>query len=156
MGSKRIGLARFEALLENLKRNIELGDGTKFNGGADWNNDGVPCTQYGLMEQWNTNFGGLLAGQDPATSAANLLTSGITAFNLSRALESLGNSDNDAPSAANAATVFGGTGVAGTDTAIGTTASPGVTPTVTQRISRLTGNVSGTVGYVCGRRYDGC
>jgi len=32
MGSKRIGLARFEALLENLKREIRLGAGTALGG----------------------------------------------------------------------------------------------------------------------------
>jgi len=32
MGTKRIGLARFEALLENLKREIKLGAGTSIGG----------------------------------------------------------------------------------------------------------------------------
>ena len=31
MGSKRVGLARVEALLENLKREIKFGDGTKLS-----------------------------------------------------------------------------------------------------------------------------
>jgi len=154
MGSKRMGLARFEALIENLKRDLALGAGTKINGGPDLYNDGIPCTQYGLMEQWNTNFGGLLAGQDPATSAANLLTPGTTAFNLSRAVEAIAGASG-VPSAANAATVFGGTGVLGVDVAIGTTGSPGVTPTVTQRISRLTGGVSGTVVMSAGADMTG-
>ena len=148
---RRVSLGRVEALLENLKREIKWGNGTKFNvGGPDLSNDGIPCTQYGLMEQWNTNFGGKLAGQHQAVSTLNLLTPGTTAFNLSRALEDLGNSNNDAPSAANAATVFGGTGVAGADVAIGTSGAPGQTPTVTQRISRLTGGVSGTVVMTAG------
>ena len=54
------------------------------------------------------------------------------------------------PTAAQAATVFGGTGVTGADVAIGTTGSPGTTPTVTQKISRLTGGVSGTVVMAAG------
>ena len=149
MGTKRVGLARIEALMENLKRDIAWGDGTKFNGGPDLNNSGIPCTQYGLMEQWNTNFGGLLSGQAQAVSTLNLLTPGATAFNLSRAVTAIAGADG-APTAANAATVFGGTGVAGVDVAIGTTGSPGTTPTVTQRISRLTGNVSGTVVMAAG------
>ena len=31
MGTKRVGLARVEALLENLKRDIRWGDGTSFS-----------------------------------------------------------------------------------------------------------------------------
>ena len=149
MGSKRIGLARVEKMLENLKRDIAWGPGTTFNGGADLNNSGIPCTQYGLMEQWNTNFGSELAGADPEVSTLNVLTSGVVAFNLSRALEGIA-SQTDAPSAAHASAVFGGTGVAGADVAIGTTASPGQTPTVTQKIHRLTGGVSGTVTMSAG------
>ena len=149
MGSKRVGLARVEKMLESLKRDIEWGAGTKFSGGPDLRNDGVPCTQYGLMEQWNTNFGGLLSGQSQDVSTLNLLTPGATAFNLSRAVEKIAGADA-LPTTANAATIFGGTGVAGVDVAIGTTASPGQTPTVTQRISRLTGGVSGTVTMSAG------
>ena len=37
MGSKRIGLARTQALLENLKRQISLGAGTAFLGLLKWN-----------------------------------------------------------------------------------------------------------------------
>ena len=32
MGSKRIGLARIEAMLENLKRDLAFGSGTTFIG----------------------------------------------------------------------------------------------------------------------------
>jgi len=143
MGSKRLGLARMEALMENLKRDITWGEGTKFAG----------ASFYGLHPQWNCNFGAELAGADPGTSAANLLTSGVTALNLSRVLEPIANTSP--PTAAQAATCFGGTGVAGVDVAIGTTASPGVTPTVTQRISRLTGGVSGTVVMSAGADMTG-
>jgi hypothetical protein len=135
MGSKRIGLARVEALLENLKRDINFGLGT---GGLG-----------GLHPQWNCNFGGLLAGQDPATSAANLLTPGNVALNLSKMLESIATAPAVVP-LADATSIFGGTGVVGTDVAIGTTGSPGVTPTVTQRVTRLTGGVSGTVTMTAG------
>ena len=135
MGSKRIGLARVEALIENLKRDIKLGLGT---GGL-----------AGLHPQWNCNFGGLLAGEDPATSAANLLTPGTVALNLSKQVEALAKQDA-VVSAADATKIFGGTGVGGGDVAIGTTGSPGTTPTVTQRVSRLTGDISGTVTMAAG------
>lgn len=130
MGSKRIGLARVEALIENLKRDLALGLGT---GGL-----------AGLHSQWNCNFGGLLAGQSQDVSTLNLLTPGTVALNLAKQLESLSKQDA-VVSAADATKIFGGTGVVGVDVAIGTTASPGQTPTVTQRVSRLTGGISGTV-----------
>jgi hypothetical protein len=150
MGSKRIGLARVEALLENLKRDIKFGSGTTFSGGD------VAATMnvQRLHPQWNCNFGGLLAGEDPSTSAANLLTPGITALQLSKALEDIANATG-APTAAQASSIFGGTGVAGVDVAIGTTGSPGTTPTVTQRVSRLTGDISGTVVMAAGADMTG-
>ena len=140
MGSKRIGLARVEALIENLKRDINFGLGTGGMGG--------------LHPQWNCNFGGLLAGQDPGTSAANLLTPGPVALNLSKMVEGIAK-QSAVVSVADAAKIFGGTGVVGVDVAIGTTASPGTTPTVTQRVSRLTGGVSGTVTMAAGADMTG-
>ena len=135
MGTKRIGLARIEALIENLKRDIKLGLGT---GGM-----------AGLHPQWNCNFGGLLAGEAQNVSTLNLLTPGTVALNLSKQVEAIANQGN-VPTAAQAAAIFGGTGVAGVDVAIGTSGSPGQTPTVTQRISRLTGDISGTVVMTAG------
>jgi hypothetical protein len=135
MGTKRIGLARVQALIENLKRDITLGLG---QGGLG-----------GLHPQWNCNFGGLLAGEAQNVSTLNLLTPGTVALNLSAQVESLG-SQSAVVSAADATKIFGGTGVVGVDVAIGTTGSPGQTPTVTQRVSRLTGDVSGTVVMTAG------
>ena len=135
MGTKRIGLARMEALIEALKRDIKLGLGT---GGL-----------AGLTTQWNCNFGGLLAGETQAVSTLNLLTPGTVALNLSKQVEAIAN-QAAVPTAAQAAQVMGGTGVLGVDVAIGTTGSPGQTPTVTQRISRLTGDISGTVVMTAG------
>ena len=145
MGSKRIGLARVEKLLENLKREIKLGPGTTFSGG----DIASSMAAQSLHPQWNCNFGGLLAGEDPSVSAANLLTPGTTALHLSKALEDIANA-TAVPTAAQAAAIFGGSGVLGVDVAIGTTGSPGQTPTVTQRVSRLTGGVSGTVTMSAG------
>ena len=130
MGTKRIGLARFEALIEALKRDIKLGLGT---GGL-----------AGLHQQWNCNFGGVLAGEGQAISTLNVLTPGTVALNLSKQVEAIANQE-DVATAAQAVEVMGGTGVLGVDVAIGTTGAPGQTPTVTQRISRLTGNISGAV-----------
>jgi len=175
MGSKRMGLGRMEALLEAVDRDLDLANSTltnciittsaavTFTGahavsgtgvhtvyGHDMYNGGIHTTMFGLAPQWNTNFGGaLLEGEDPGTSAANVLTSGVTAVNLAKALAYIAGT-TAVPTAAHAATVFGGTGVTGVDIAIGTTASPGTTPTVTQRIARLTGGVSGTVVMAAG------
>ena len=135
MGTKRIGLARFEALIEALKRDIKLGLGT---GGL-----------AGLHQQWNCNFGGVLAGEGQAISTLNVLTPGTVALNLSKQVEAIAN-QADVATAAQAVEVMGGTGVLGVDVAIGTTGVPGQTPTVTQRISRLTGGISGGVTMTAG------
>ena len=135
MGTKRIGLARVEALMENLKRDIAFGLGT---GGL-----------AGLHSQWNCNFGGLLAGQDQSVSTLNVLTPGTVALNLAKQLESL-STQQDVVSVADAAKIFGGVGIIGADVAIGTSGAPGATPTVTQRVSRLTGGISGTVTMTTG------
>ena len=147
-----IGLNRIENLIERLDRDLDLTN-TKING-VELAPGGLATTLLGLHPQWNCNFGAELAGADPATSAANLLTSGVTAFNLSKVLEPMA-SATAVPTAANAATVFGGTGVLGVDVAIGTTGSPGTTPTVTQRITRLTGDISGTVVMSAGADMTG-
>jgi len=154
MGSKRIGLARVEKLLENLKRDIEWGSGTKFNGQPFGDVD-IPCASQGLSGLWASNFGGpTLEGLDPDAACANLLTPGTTALKMSRVLEGVA-ARSAVPTVANAATALGGTGVLGVDVAIGTTASPGTTPTVAQRISRLTGDVSGTVVMAAGADMTG-
>jgi len=143
MGTKRIGLARIEALIENLKRDLNLGDGAKLNGISI--DQDVPFELQGLAHPWTLNFGGdQIAGLATAPTTANVLTEPIVALKCSRVLENIA-SATDVPSAAIAAKVFGGTGVLGVDVAIGTTGTPGQTPMVDQRISRLTGNVSGTV-----------
>jgi len=152
MGSKRIGLARVEALLENLKRDIQWGGGTKFNGVEQFpaGQLGVECKKFGLNEQWNVNFGGPLSGEVQGDSTLNVLTPGTTALNLSKAIEKLASGGVDSITDEVAVKIFGGTGVDGVDVAIGTTGSPGQTPTVTQRIARLTGGVSGTVTMSAG------
>jgi len=130
MGTKRIGLARVEALLENLKRDIAWGLGTQ--------------QPSGCAAQWNQNFGGHLAGEPQAVSTLNLLTPATTALWLSKLVAPYA-TQGPVVSAADASTLLGGTGVVGVDVAIGTTGSPGVTPTVDQRVTRLTGGISGTV-----------
>ena len=105
----------------------------------------IPFELLGLAKPWSSNFGGdQVAGLATAATTANVLTEPLIALKCSRALQSIADA-TDTPSAAIAAKVFGGTGVAGADVAIGTTGAPGVTPMVDQRISRLTGDVAGTV-----------
>jgi len=147
---RRIGLGHLETLMENLKRDITWGPETKFNAIQRFDNSITgTLSQLGYATQWNCNFGGPLQGQAQAESTLNLLTPAQVMMNLSKVIVQSGMADTDTnenpPSAASASIVFGETGVAGADVAIGTTAEPGTTPTVTQRITRLTGDVSGTV-----------
>ena len=135
MGTKRVGLARVEALLESLKRDIAWGLGTQ--------------QPSGCAAQWNQNFGGHLAGEPQAVSTLNVLTPATTALWLSKLVEPYA-SQADVVSAADAGVLLGGTGVAGADVGIGTTGSPGQVPTVDQRVSRLTGGISGTVVMTAG------
>ena len=161
MGSKRVGLARLERLLENLNRDIDFTGSTltdiilttskavTLSGATTINgitiDSDIPFELQGLASPWTLNFGGdQVAGLATAPTTANILTEPLIALRASRALEGIANA-TAVSTAAIAAKVFGGTGVAGVDVAIGTTASPGQTPMVDQRISRLTGNVSGTV-----------
>ena len=175
MGNRRMGLARMDALLEKLDRDIDLtnstltdctittsaaatftgahaisGTGTHTIYGQDQYNSGNHTTMFGLHPQWSANFGEpKFQGLDPAAGTDDVVTSGNVALNLSRALEYIAGL-SAVPTVAHAATVFGGSGVLGVDVAIGTTGAPGQTPTVTQRIARLTGNVSGTVVMTVG------
>ena len=112
----------------------------------------IATALLGLNPQWNLNFGGATlqaAGGTQAASTLDVLTPANTMLRLSFALEKIA-AQTAVVSAAQATQIFGGTGVAGADVAIGTTASPGQTPTVTQRVSRLTGDVSGTVTMSAG------
>jgi hypothetical protein len=124
-------------------------------GGLDVDSTGLKIaltTNYeltGLSPRWAANFGGPLAGQDQIQSTLNVLTPATIMHRLFLAMVPVA-SQTAVPTAAQAATVFGGTGVTGADVAIGTTGSPGTTPTVTQKISRLTGGVSGTVVMAAG------
>ena len=175
MGSKRIGLARVEALLEALKRDINFtsttltdciittsaaatftgahsisGTGAHTVYGQDMYNNGIQTTMWGLHPQWSANWGAaIMQGLDPASGTDDVLSSGVTALNLSKALEYVAGL-TAVPTAVHAATVFGGSGVLGVDVPIGTSGAPGATPTVTQRISRLTGGISGTVVMTVG------
>jgi len=98
----------------------------------------------GLHPQWNCNFGGPLAGQAQAVSLLNLLTPATTMHRLAMSLLPIAES-GEVVSVAQAGQIFGGTGIVGVTVAIGTTGSPGATPTVTQRVTKLSGGVSGTV-----------
>jgi hypothetical protein len=155
----KLGLGLLETLLENLDRDLNLASTTltnpiittsaavtltgTVNGFAV--DDDIPFEILGLAKPWTTNFGGdQIAGLGSAPITANVLTEPLIALRASRALEGIANA-TAVPSAAIAAKVFGGTGILGVDVAIGTTGAPGQTPTVDQRISRLTGDVSGTV-----------
>jgi len=112
--------------------------------------NGISTTFLGLHHQWNLNFGGpTLEGTAASASTQNILTSATTMSKLSKALKHISETSS-VPSANTATTVFGGTGVLGVNVAIGTTGSPGVTPTVDQRITRLTGNIAGTVTMTAG------
>ena len=143
MGTKRVGLARVEALIENLKRDLSLGEGAKINGMAI--DPDIPFELLGLSKPWSGNFGAdAVVGTPAAQEVAGVLSIPLRVLNCARALEGIANA-SDAPSAAVATKIFGGSGVAGADVAIGTTADPGQTPLVHKKISRLTGGVSGTV-----------
>ena len=167
MGNRRMGLSRLEALLEKVDRDLNLENSTLTNctittsaavtmtgtnvlsGGTTINgitiDSDIPFELQGLASPWTLNFGGdQIAGLATAPTTANVLTEPIIALKCSRVLEQIADA-SAVPSVAIAAKVFGGTGILGVDVAIGTTASPGQTPMVDQRISRLTGNVSGTV-----------
>ena len=142
MGTKRVGLARVEALIENLKRDLSLGAGAKINGVSI--DPDIPFEMLGLANPLCRNFGGPTVAGLATEDTDNILTQPLTALNIARELEPIANA-SAAPTAAVTAKIFGGTGVAGVDVAIGTTGSPGQTPMVDQRVSRLTGGISGTV-----------
>ena len=142
MGTKRIGLARVEALIENLKRDLSLGDGAKINGVSI--DPDIPFEMLGLANPLCRNFGGPTVAGLATEDTDNILTQPLAALNIARALEGVANASAP-PTAAVTTKIFGGSGVAGLDVAIGTTAAPAQTPMVDQRVSRLTGDISGTV-----------
>lgn len=109
---------------------------------ADNNRD-----RFGNLTQWNLNFGGpTVEGQPLATSNLNILSGAPRFYSLFQALRYGGYASQGTPvTAAQAGKLLGGTGVLGTDVAIGTNASPGQTPMVSQRVDRLTGDIAGTV-----------
>jgi hypothetical protein len=145
MGNRRMGLKRIEALMESLKRQLNL-DGSQLLFDSNEVSGGLPLMNFGLHPQWNTNFGSeTVEGTDPATSSVNSLTSNKVALLLSKVLAPIA-TQGAVPTAAQATQCFGGTGVVGTDTTIAAVA----TPTVTQRISRLTGNITGTITMTAG------
>ena len=75
MGSKRIGLARVEALLENLKREISFGEGTKLTlsgAGAGVNRTMRDVGRY-YLEEWFLQRPGLNAVLATSEDAANTI-----------------------------------------------------------------------------------
>ena len=103
----------------------------------------VATLLLGLNPQWNLNFGGetvRAAGGSEALTLLDVLTPVNTMFRLSLALVKLAE-QTEVVSATSAGRIFGGTGVTGTDVAI----AAAVTPFVDQRVTRLTGGISGTV-----------
>ena len=66
MGSKRIGLARVEALIENLKRELKLGSGTQIVGEVTAGTTNVPVS-FGCKKI--QAFAGTLAGTNAAAVA---------------------------------------------------------------------------------------
>jgi hypothetical protein len=75
MGSKRIGLARVEALLENLKREISFGAGTKLTltGAGAGVNRTVRDTGRYYLEEWFLQRPGLNATIATSEDAANTI-----------------------------------------------------------------------------------
>tara|TARA_Y100001937_G_C7078538_1_gene311771 strand:- start:56 stop:679 length:624 start_codon:yes stop_codon:yes gene_type:complete len=55
MGTKRVGLARTQALIQNLKRELNLGDGTAFKGAASTDGSGTSL-QSGSIDAPSTRI----------------------------------------------------------------------------------------------------
>ena len=87
---KRMGLARTEVLLENLKREINWGDGANFVlAGVDMVPNKIATTVLGLNPTWRLNFGGAtLAAGDHTTDThmLDVLTPTNTLFKMALAL----------------------------------------------------------------------
>jgi hypothetical protein len=66
MGSKRIGLARVEALIENLKREISMGAGTILSGlkGVQMTTTSVTATDTGVTIEDGVSFVSVAADSD--------------------------------------------------------------------------------------------
>ena len=86
------------------------------NGISDFFNEGVNTVPLGLNPTWNLNFG--KPDQGTIANVDDLLTNPNTALRLSMALEKVAN-QSAVLTAAQTGAIFGGTGVVGTDFAIG-------------------------------------
>ena len=106
MGSKRVGLARLERLLENLNRDIDFTGSTltdiilttskavTLSGATTINgitiDSDIPFELQGLASPWTLNFGGdQVAGLATAPTTANVLTEPVIALKCSRVLEQI-------------------------------------------------------------------
>tara|TARA_R110000824_G_scaffold89090_12_gene218675 strand:- start:104 stop:892 length:789 start_codon:yes stop_codon:yes gene_type:complete len=144
MGTKRVGLARTQALIQNLKREITWGAGTKFNG-IEIAPNGIATTLLGLNPTWNLNFGGpTIESTAVLLSTANLLTSPTTMFKLSQALETIAD-QTSLVTAAQAGQIFGVTSAVGSDVVIGTAGATPIPATLT--VQRFTGDLASSVAY---------
>jgi hypothetical protein len=144
MGSKRIGLARFEALIENLKRDIDLSTSDLTICGVNVAPNNIPTTLLGLNPTWRLNFGGatLAAGDHTGdTHMLDVLTPVNTLLNMSLALKQVA-SQGTVVSADQAGQIFGATSTAGSliDMTSATTSTNVVPATLT--VNTLSGRLA--------------
>ena len=147
MGTKRVGLARIEALLENLKRDINWGSAGMTVNGIDLTPNDIGTTLLGLNPTWRLNFGGatLAAGSNTGDlHLIDVLTPVNTLFKMSLALKQVA-SQGSAVTALQAGQIFGATSNAGSQIALGsaTTATDIIPATLT--VTTLTGNLGATL-----------
>tara|TARA_R110000824_G_scaffold333847_1_gene520377 strand:+ start:30 stop:821 length:792 start_codon:yes stop_codon:yes gene_type:complete len=143
---RRIGLGHLETLVENLKRDLAWGAGTKFNG-VEVAPNGILTPLLGLNPTWRLNFGGatLAAGSNTADlHLIDKLTPVNVLHRMSLALAGVA-AQGTALTGTQAAQIFGETSEAGALIALGsaTTGTNVIPATVT--VNTLTGNLGATL-----------
>jgi hypothetical protein len=134
MGTKRVGLARIQALVEGLRGRdtVNRTDGKGHHG----------YSELGLALPWIFNFGA--EQTHTAASAVAVTTPHAKLINLALVLEELGE-QSSVVSVAQGTRLFGETAVVGTDVVIGTAGAAPIPDDL--EIVRLTGNLASTVTY---------
>ena len=134
MGTKRVGLARTQALISGLRgRDTEnRTDGKGHHG----------YSELGLALPWIFNFGAQQT--HTAAAAVAVTTPHATLFNLALVLEELG-TQSSVVSVAQGTRLFGETAVVGTDVVIGTAGASPIPDDL--NITRLTGDLAASVTY---------
>jgi hypothetical protein len=132
MGTKRLGLARVQALMEGMRKR----DTAAFTDGKGHQS----YSSLGLGLPWIRNFGSATLNTD----SESLTTANSTLFRLALVLEPLGK-QSGVVSVEQGTKIFGETAVVGTDYTLNTA---GVSPIPDDlNITRLTGNLPATLVY---------